>query len=125
VHERAADGGVRQGLPGAPRNLRRPDRDRKAGQTALTVDIDGRAPLALRWGGAAPAGAREGETVTATLVPVRGGGHRRLPRGEGDPGPARGVVGLILDGRGGRWWLSGSDGWRVERGRRAFRASAN
>jgi hypothetical protein len=72
----------------------------KPGQTALTVEIDGRAPLSLRWGELRRIPLGEEETVSATLVPARGadvGGGRgekvtRTLRG--------GVVGLIFDGRG-------------------------
>jgi len=100
VHERAAtevfekDCLVRLGTCVAPTGTG------KAGQTALTVEIDGRAPLALRWGELRRIPLAEGESVSATLVPARGadvGGGRgekvtRTLRG--------GVVGLIFDGRG-------------------------
>ena len=109
VHERAAtevfekDCLVRLGTCVAPTGMGKP------GQTALTVDIDGRAPLSLRWGELRRIPLGEGETVSATLVPARGadvGGGRgetvtRTLRG--------GVVGLIFDGRGRPLVIPGSE----------------
>jgi len=117
VHERAATE-VFDKTACAPRHLRRRP-DRQGGQTALTVDIDGRAPLALRWGELRRL-ARRGGNGAATLVPVRGadiGGGRgekvtRVLRG--------GVVGLILDGRGRPLVVSDPNGWRSERGVEAY-----
>ena len=110
VHERAAtevfekDCLVRLGTCVAPTGMGKP------GQTALTVEIDGRAPLSLRWGELRRIPLGEGETVSATLVPARGGDVGG-GRGETVTRTLRGgVVGLIFDGRGRPLVVPGSEG---------------
>lgn len=100
VHERAAtevfdkDCLVRLGTCVAPVGTG------KRGHTAVTVDLDGSAPVALRWGELRRLPLAEDRTVRATLAPAKGvdvGGGR----GERVTRDVRGgVVGLVLDGRG-------------------------
>src|SRR5262249_29803853 len=100
VHERAAtevfekDCLVRLGTCVAPVGTG------KRGHAALAVEIDGRAPLALRWGELRRLPLAEDRSVRATLVPPKGvdvGGGRGVRVTRDLRG---GVVGLVFDARG-------------------------